>query len=796
MRAGACILALALGGSLVACVDASDVVDPSDVVDGGGVDIGGADGAFEAGPPDGRPDGPAVDGAPPDAGMRDAAPPDLDMALADGMPPDRGMAPFDDAEPIDVAPADMAPDAAPPPDCPTLTTGDETRAVGPCHVCRAPGQIPPGFEGWAVAHVDPAAAPGGDGSAERPYAALADAAAGLEAPTVLLLADGDHAGPVRLTTSAALIGACAERVRITGGDGDTVTARGERVVLDGVTVHGGDRGVVGEGAILELRRAVVRQAAVGVAGEGVGTVAVVDSHIHSAVRAHVRITDSGAAVIRSIIGPGFGVGIDAASHGPAVPCGESSSPVCPYRAGLYVTDSRIAEVGGLGVGVRNGRAHVRRSVIEEVDSGDAPEPVGVWGRQSFVIIDGQTAVRRVAATDVDDLSGVAVRLDSSRGHVGDVELTDCGRGGLVVGRLAPEGLVPFAEGGLEPPGVWFPGEAWSPRPDLFVGDGFGPPADWFPGEAWAPQPDALPFQLRPDTVAIHRSPELGLFRWARVEVGAARIGGHPGFGLDLAGHAVRLDGVSVRDIGGAAVAVTRRSELPVDVPGGDVVALSELRGVSVDGTGGGGLSVTGAALICGVGGDPDAPCSVPAEGVEQRVAVPVSLGRHLVVSGGIIRETGGIGVTLFDSVVTMERVSLEGIQGIGIWSYGSRIALRSNDIRDIRFHNLRGRFDQVDVADGMIVEGRDTPLAQSAEIRSNIVIGARRVGMLLVVDRVELPFDLALGEGRLAENGADVVVIGDVGRNPQGAVEGFDVQEGDARRIPPPCGDCGEEPVP
>jgi len=359
-------------------------------------------------------------------------------------------------------------------------------------------------------------------------------------------------------------------------------------------------------------------------------------------------------------------------------------------------------------------------------------------------------------------------------------------------------LAAFAEGGLEPPSQWFPGEAWSPRPEAFVGDGFEPGANWFPGEAWAPRPDELPFQLRPDTPAAHQSPELGLFRWARSELRGVRVSGHPGFGVDVSGHAVRVDGAAISDIAaGPALAFTRRGVIPLDEPGADVVALGEIRDLEVDGTGGGGLQITGAALMCGVGGDGAAPCTVPPLDGDRiprgRGGEPaaVDLGRHLSVRGGRIIETGGIGVSLVDSVATIEQLRLDGVQGIGIWSYGSKLTLRSSEIRDVRFHNLTGRFDAIDVADGVIVEPGRWPLSQRAVIRDNSIVGAQRVGLLLVNDRVNLSLDLAVGEGQLAENGIDVVVLGE-GRFIEGLDGDVGVENRDERDVPPPAPPRGQ----
>lgn len=110
--------------------------------------------------------------------------------------------------------------------------------IGPACSSRFP-RLP-----GAGLYVDPAAAPGGDGSEAAPFATIAEALAVAGRDGVLGLAQGDYAGPITLEHGQVrLVGACTEGTRLVGADAPVVEVRSGVAQLSDLTIERTDPGV-------------------------------------------------------------------------------------------------------------------------------------------------------------------------------------------------------------------------------------------------------------------------------------------------------------------------------------------------------------------------------------------------------------------------------------------------------------------------------------------------------------------------------------------------------------------------
>jgi len=123
----------------------------------------------------------------------------------------------------------------------------------------------------SVLYVDPAAAPGGDGSEGLPFTTVAEALATATAGATILLARGDHLGGFALGQSVSLRGACPAATTITapadGSAGNTITVRSDDVQIENLKITGAANGIRVESGVLALAGVVVDRAA------GVGIIA-------------------------------------------------------------------------------------------------------------------------------------------------------------------------------------------------------------------------------------------------------------------------------------------------------------------------------------------------------------------------------------------------------------------------------------------------------------------------------------------------------------------------------------------
>lgn len=185
-----------------------------------------------------------TDAQPADMGGSDCPMPRDWSPLADCPPNQRvGVDGCVDRRPCPGAWVDLAPGCGPPPpaDCPSgqfvlgdgacsapwpcpegwqrdgsspgCVPGPGTCAFGDCAPWDAPPCADPPDDALIV---DPAASQGGDGSADRPFAALDDALAVAGAGQLIHLSPGIYAADVEVPAGVQLVGACTDTVRIDG----------------------------------------------------------------------------------------------------------------------------------------------------------------------------------------------------------------------------------------------------------------------------------------------------------------------------------------------------------------------------------------------------------------------------------------------------------------------------------------------------------------------------------------------------------------------------------------------------
>ncbi len=126
----------------------------------------------------------------------------------------------------------------------------------PARVACAPGQFQPSgaatCEALGVvcggplpsgeAYVDPTAPAGGDGSQARPLRTIAEALELRPSPKSIILAEGDHPGPVTFEAPVEVVGACSGQTRITATGVEVVDVQAEGVQLRNLTVARVDPG--------------------------------------------------------------------------------------------------------------------------------------------------------------------------------------------------------------------------------------------------------------------------------------------------------------------------------------------------------------------------------------------------------------------------------------------------------------------------------------------------------------------------------------------------------------------------
>lgn len=618
--------------------------------------------------------------------------------------------------------------------------GDRVFEAGDARACVAPA-VPAELAGWPRFWVAAGAGPGGAGTEAAPFATLAEAlAAAGDAPAVVVLGPGEYAGELAPTGPFALLGSCAAETRLVGpADGVAVTAFGTgRLQLEGVHIAGGSLGVdaarLDDVVLRGVRLTGQAQAAVRL--REVAFAALDGSVIRDQGGRGVVALDSAVALRGSLVGPGVEVGVLGAFD-PARPgggdCAAHPSPVCPLSSAVSLEGTLIQGASFRGVDVEAGLAWLRESLVDGVRAAD-DEAVGVRLGRSWFALEGGFAVRSSA--------GLGLALESSRGVAAGIEVADNAGGGVAISRAAEP-----AAGAA----------AWPALPARFG----GPPAVEFPGWEWLPRPDeALPPALRRD-----QAPAMGQ-TWPRMLLKDMELRDNAVFGLRAADHVVEVEGGAIRGTRGAdsaALVLGQIADRPADDATADLVALSSVRGTTIEDNGGLGLVVSRAALLTADG--PWTPARVLVEGVT-------------------LQRNARIGAAVLEAVAEVSGATLTGNGGVGLWLAGSHARVRGVDVADTVEAEVPGRDGPIRAGDGLVVQGTTRFPGAVVDVADARLTGSARAGLLVVADEPDRAFGGALRIAAAEANGADGVILG---ANPDLAVEGVELAARDAAEVPPPA---------
>jgi hypothetical protein len=202
------------------------------------------------------------------------------------------------------------------------------------------------------------------------------------------------------------------------------------------------------------------------------------------------------------------------------------------------------------------------------------------------------------------------------------------------------------------------------------------------------------------------------------------------FGMSLAGHSVRADGVSVTNTEGAlsaGVIVRQTSTTALDDFGASVVSLSELLNLELVGNDAEGLVVIGAALL---------------DRTAEKDGEAIQTGAGLVVRGGRIADNGGGGAWFFDSVIRLESVTLEDNAGVGVWLAGVDADVAEVVVSGTELREIGGRIGRLEIGDGVVVDNSErfsTVADANITLTTVEVKGSARYGVLLAGDRFPVP---------------------------------------------------------
>jgi hypothetical protein len=213
-------------------------------------------------------------------------------------------------------------------------------------------------DGWpaidGALHVDVRAAPGGDGSRERPLATIAEALAVAPEGATIVLGPGEHEGGVTIARDVTIAGACPSSARVRS-TARTFTIDGGSAVLRDLTIVSELDGIVAApGAELTIERVVAEVAGLALLVEGRAT-----------VRAFLdrRRAPAGDTSV-SLYALGAGAHLDAERidvAGPAV-----ALVVIADGASARIADAFVGDEfdSGPGIVVQGGSAQLERIAIE------------------------------------------------------------------------------------------------------------------------------------------------------------------------------------------------------------------------------------------------------------------------------------------------------------------------------------------------------------------------------------------------------------------------------------------------
>ncbi len=651
------------------------------------------------------------------------------------------------------------------PPCGPDTLEIDGRCVDPrCGTTRFGALDPGGFDVF----VDPAAAPGGDGSADAPLASFAEAAAGLGGTGAIALAAGTHVAPPRLgeVRDLRIAGRCADLVSIThSGDpeGSLNTLRmeteGGRLVLEDLTLT---RGLLGGlsvyGGAAALRRVDL------VDNELWGLVVASPEGVDAA---DVRVTGTGLPGL--VAGVGIGVARGGVLRGERVSSTGNldlalqilgSGEVTLTDAVLETPDPPLEGYVATALEVASkGRLHCTRCRI-----GDGPG--------HGAVVDGQESVLRLVDSEIGGLTlgrgdlGASVAAWARQGGTLEAEgllVEDVEGIGVAVGEWSSATLVDTRITAVRPA----PGEGGSSGITVFAGGA-----------------------LAAEGLAIERVEGWGLHAFD-------------------AGTRVDVADLQLVDLGAAAAPSPSSSE----APGGGVAvtfdAVATLDGVRARGVEGPAVTVSGArALVSNVDLDGFLP-NLGSEGGGALLGPALLVGSHAVlhVAGGTVAGGVGLGAVALGGALSLADLTFTGTRsatgvGVGTDLYaadGARVDASRVRFESVLAHGVLARGEGVVVAvsdsriggalghgligiDGATLEIADTTVSERTTF-GVVVDGGRQTLRESVVERTRDGATSRLGVGVAVLGGAVATLDGLAARDTDGI--GLVVHDAAAT-----CADC------
>jgi len=308
-------------------------------------------------------------------------------------------------------------------------------------------------------------------------------------------------------------------------------------------------------------------------------------------------------------------------------------------------------------------------------------------------------------------------------------------GGVRIDR-APDDALPFpvsldrADGN----GDHYPSDGW-PALDGLDGWAWAPPATWFPAEALE-LPGLEPLE------------GIGL-RWARSELASVRLASNGDVGLRASGHAVRLTGVTAEANEGPGVVLLQTRNASIDEANASALGLSRVVDSVLRENAGAGLVVAQAGLVFR-----------EAEGEARRVFT----GGRLNLEGLEVRANAGPGIVLDEAVVGLRDSTVVDNEGVGIWSAGAIASIVENEVRGTSAGALPGPDGApIEAGDGILLQGTGRfagTIAESVELRRNIVSRSARAGLAVVTDRFFFGGTVDFTDGVVEDNAVPGVRVG------------------------------------
>lgn len=582
-----------------------------------------------------------------------------------------------------------------------------------------------------------------------------------EPGATLILSEGVFPGNIRVPPGVTLQGAGSRDTCLMGAPDDVVVELAADSTLRDLCVEGGAIGVRAEAvARVDLERVEVRDSTtVGVHLERVDMAELVDVSIRGVSgpepgndpppdgAGHLIVRASAVGVLRGVIGPGAapGVSVDWPGDGPPADC-DGGWAGCPYSGLLGMREVQVEQTAGAAVTARHAAVRITGGRIVAGNNREATFGRGINGTMSALMIDGGTTID-CGGSALPYRQGVACA--SCRTYVDDLAVQGCSKGGVLLRRLpsAQVSSIGFPAAGPTrfPVDTWPPDNVWQPRAQDAADRVRFPDMDWYPAEDFTGPvgaDEALPRALQ--IGGDDEVPELRLHRWARGEWRDVEVRDSGVFGLHVSGHAIRLlrphvsalslpAGVdnTVPDERNIPIAVFVGEEgmvQPVSTTDGTTVGFSQIVEPRLEHNAGRGLFINRCFVSLRT---PVASGAVDQVLLQDGARVRVTASDLGVAH---ISENQWGGLTILNSVATIDPLSLQGNGGYGALVRGAAVNLSGTTVEGTQLARYGSDGTEVEAGHGVVIDatrsdfvGFDSRLIEAEDI---LIRGAAQAGLL------------------------------------------------------------------